>query len=320
MPLFNLRLRRPLASAALAGALILAPVATFAQDRLDLRIVMSGHSLTDPIPVPLRALAIQAGASPDVVIDGSTIPGSPMEWRWDNPATPNAKTDIANYDLMVLTERVPLSNTLPYHNSTTSALAWLDNAYRHGAGGKGAETLLYASWVDIDSGPGAENLYGDEERHIPWRERMPLEFARWLEIADYVNGNLPDGAQPMRVIPATLVFAAAYDDIIAGKAPGFTDISELFLDTIHVNGKGAYLAALAHYTVIYDLDPRGMSNDVGLPETVTREQAAWMQDVVWEVIQTYRSLDDRRRSASLSSESFQACIWQNLRHAAPSCG
>jgi hypothetical protein len=308
-----------LATALMAIALIVGPTRADAQDRLGLRIIMSGHSLTDAIPMPLRALAIAAGAKQDVIIDASTIPGSPMEWRWEFPSTPDAKADVAKYDLLVLTERVPLSNTLPYHNSTTIALTWLDHAWRNGANGSGAETILYASWVEIDSGPDAENPYEDEERHIPWRERLPLEFARWMEIADYVNVNLPDGAAPMRIIPATLVFAAAYDEIKAGKAPGFTEIDDLFQDNIHVNWKGAYLAALAHYAIIYDRDPRGLPTDIGLPQSITPEQGAWMQELVRDVVTTYQSLEERHIEGGLAAEALQMCVWQNLRQLAPSC-
>jgi hypothetical protein len=308
-----------LLSTVLLVASMLLTASAFSEDRLKLRIIMSGHSLTDPIPVPIRAIVTAAGAGPDLVIDASTIPGSPMEWRWENKATPDAKADIADYDLLVLTERVPLSNTLPYHNSESVALRWLNHAYRFGADGSGAETLLYASWVDIDSGPEAENPYKDAERHIPWRQRLPLEFSRWMEILDYVNLHLPDGARPMRMIPAILVFAAAYDDIIAGNAPGLIDIAQLFEDNIHVNRKGAYLAALAHYAVIYSLDPRAVSIDVGLSHTLTAEQASWMQEVVWDVVQTYEALESRRQNAEFTSKDLQACIWKDLRHVTPSC-
>ena len=53
---------------------------------LTLRVIQSGHSLTDPIPDPLRALVVAAGHR-GVVIDRSTIPGSPMDWRWNNASS-----------------------------------------------------------------------------------------------------------------------------------------------------------------------------------------------------------------------------------------
>ena len=54
------------------------------QRPFNLRMVMSGHSLTDPIPRPLEILVKAAGGaqSRGMLIDKSTIPGSPAEMRW----------------------------------------------------------------------------------------------------------------------------------------------------------------------------------------------------------------------------------------------
>lgn len=315
-------LRRWLVAAtALAIAAVQPLQAAQEQDRLGLRIIQSGHSLTDPIVGPLRAFAIASGAGQGTIIDRSTIPGSPMEWRWDHAAMPDAKADIGNYDLLVLTERVPLSNTAPFHRSPEMALAWFEQAYRLGAEGAGAATLLYASWVEIDSGPGADNPYKDAERHIPWRERLPLEFAGWTAIADFVDANRPDGSQPMRIIPATLVLAAAADDIAAGRAPGFSELNQLFEDNVHLNDAGAYLVALAHFAIIYELDPRGLPSDIGLRRPLTEEQAAWMQELVWDVVTAYRTRVEQRQAAggALSLAAFQTCLWADLRSAERPC-
>lgn len=291
--------------------------------RLNLRIIQSGHSLTDPIPAPLKAFALAAGARPGVVIDRSTIPGSPMDYRWDHephPPMPNARTAIAGYDVLVLTERTSLSATMPWHNSPTQALRWALHALNNGADGDGAETILYATWVEVTSGPDYENPWNDPEGHLPWRERLPLEFARWMEIADFVNANLPASARPMKVIPATLVMAAAYDDIKAGKAPGLTDIQQLFSDDIHLNKAGAYLVALSHFAVIYDLDPRGLPPAIGQEKSISADQAQWMQNLVRDVIATYESAVARRQNGpAISSEELLACLWQDLRKGSFPC-
>ncbi|WP_400083938.1 hypothetical protein [Yoonia sp. R78084] len=254
-----------------------------AQERpLTQRVIQSGHSLTDGVLDPLREMVRQAGNSA-VVIDKSTIPGSPMDFRWTNVpgyGQPDARHDIARYDTLVLTERVELSNTIQWHNSPDFALQWFNNAWTNGKNGNGAETILYATWVNIDSGPEAENPYKDPERHIVFRDRLPLEMERWLTILDHVNESRPAGSAEMRMIPGPLLMAAIYDDIAAGKAPGLTDISDLFSDTIHLNDLGNYYIALAHFAVIYGRDPRGLQNLNG----VTPEQARYMQDLVWKVL------------------------------------
>lgn len=252
---------------------------------LDIHVIQSGHSLTDPIPEKLAVMLRASGVSTPVVARATT-PGSPMDWRWDHPTNPDARAKIGDYDLLVLTERVPLSNTLPYHNSEKTALKWFEHAWTEGKGGKGAETVLYATWVSIKSGPDAENPYKDPEGNVPWRERIPLEAARWEQIADYVNEHRPEGSPAMRTIPGPQIIAAMDEAIREGKAPGLKDISELFSDDIHVNSAGAYLIALAHFAVIYGRDPRPLPDRVD-PHDPRPDLAAFMQELVWRVVTGY---------------------------------
>ena len=262
------------------------PAALAAEKLLTARVIQSGHSLTDPIPPVLTRMVHAAGGSG--VIAQSTTPGSPMEWRWKHPtATPDARLQISDFEILVLTERVPLSNTLPWHGSEKSALEWFEHAWAKGNGGNGAETVLYASWVGIDSGPSGPNPYNDPEAHVPWRDRLPLESARWEQIADSVNANRPEGSPAMRVIPGPQIMAAIHDGIADGTAPDLKDISELFSDTIHLNDLGAYAISLAHFAVIYGRDPRGLPADVGAGKSPSPALAAWLQEIVWKTVTTY---------------------------------
>ena len=244
---------------------------------LDARVVMSGHSLTDPIPDMLRPM-VQATGGRGVVIDRSTIPGSPMDWRWNNTAQPvDARSAMGNYDLLVLTERVPLLNTMGYHNSADEALNWARHAWENGA-----RTVLYATWVTRDTGPGS----GDDttEAHIPFRDRLQVEQARWLEIRDHVNRNRPDGMPEMVMIPGPRLMTALYDAIEAGTAPGLASMDALFRDDIHVNDLGAYVMALAHYAVIYGRTPLDVPLGLGRTPTPEPELARWLQQLVADVL------------------------------------
>jgi hypothetical protein len=281
----------------LAGVLFAAAVlgpwsggALHAEERpLSLRVIQSGHSLTDPIPDPLQAM-IRTSGQRGQTIDRSTIPGSPMDWRWNNApghGLPDARHDIADYDMLVITERVALSGTLPWHNSLDQALTWFNHAWTEGNGGNGAQTILYATWVTLDSGPDAENPFNDPEGLIPFRERLDLEMAGWEQILDHVNANRVAGSPPMRMIPGPLLMAALYDGIAQGQVPGITAISDLFSDDIHLNDLGAYYIALAHYAVIYNRDPRGLPNRLGTTMSPSRELADWMQETVWRVVSGY---------------------------------
>lgn len=257
-----------------------------------LKVVMSGHSLTDPIPHPLEVMVKAVGGADTrgMVIDRSTIPGSPAEHRWDNDLNLpiDARRDIANYELLVLTERVPVRSTLQWHNSDKIALTWFKHAWESGNGGRGAETVLYASWISVISGPGNQDEWDmPDERQIPFRERLDLEMTAWQAIADHVNRNRPQGSPPMRVIPGPKIMAAVFDAITAGTAPGFGSMKDLFEDDIHVNAKGAYLIALAHYAVIYGSDPRGIPSLRGESGWPSADQQAWMKSLVRDVVRAY---------------------------------
>lgn len=283
--------RSVLAGLAALPALAAAPLRAEPVERpFNLRMVMSGHSLTDPIPRPLETLVKAAGGAQarGMVIDQSTIPGSPAEHRWKtNPIDPvDARRDIANYDLLVLTERVPVRATLQWHGSDKIALTWFEHAWKNGRGGKGAETVLYASWISLQSGVPSK-WDTTEDNKLGFRARLDVEMGAWQQIVDYVNANRPEGSPPMRMIPGPLIMAAVWDAIQAGTAPGLTDMQELFEDDIHINLKGSYLIAVAHYAVIYGRDPRGIPNLRGEPGWPTNEQADWMKALVWDICRAY---------------------------------
>ncbi len=273
--------------AAVIGAAVLRPagscadtVAPVPPQPLNRRIILSGHSLTDPVRDPLVAMIRAAGGHVGTVAL-STIPGSPLDWRWNNrTARPDALNDIADFDVLVTTERVSLSNTRPWHNSDDEALRWARHAWTHGAGGRGAEVLLYATWVSLDTGPAFAGTGSDPDAGLPWRERLGREYEGWQAIAAHVNANRPAHAPPMRIIPATSLMAAVHDAIASGATPGLNDIGELFIDDIHLSPLGAWLVALCHFAVIFARDPR----ELRLPPRLDPLLGEWLADLVWDVV------------------------------------
>lgn len=256
----------------------------------NLRVIMSGHSLTDPVPGPLTAMvrAVGGEAATGMKIDADTVPGSPIEIRWnDRGRSPDARMDIGNYDLLVLTERVTVRSAMQWHHTNDLTLEWFNLAWTKGSGGQGAETILYASWISIRSGPDNNDKYDSEEQVIPFRERLDLEMGSWQEIVDYVNGKRISGSPPMRAIPGPMVMAAVYDAIAAGTAPGLGAMADLFSDDIHVNPKGGFLIALAHFAVIYGRDPRTIPTLRDEPDWPSAEQQDWMKALVWDVVRAY---------------------------------
>ncbi len=285
--------RAVLAGMAAVPALARAGLAQSDRERpFNLRIVMSGHSLTDPIPVPLEIMVKAAGGaeSRGMVIDNSSIPGSPMSHRWDHDfyMPIDARRDIANYELLVLTERVTVLATIQWHDSLGMALTWVKHAWENGNDSKGAQTVLYASWITLDSGPDRQIEGNDTpEGLLPFRERLDVEMVHWQEIADHVNANRPTDCPFVQVIPGPKIMARVYDEIAAGTAPGLKAITDIFDDDIHVNAKGAFLIALAHFAVIYGRDPRSIPPLRGEPGWPSAEQQEWMKALVWDVVRAY---------------------------------
>ncbi|WP_333816185.1 hypothetical protein [Tabrizicola sp.] len=268
---------------ALSGAGLAGPV----EQPFSLRVIMSGHSLTDPIPAPLARMVAAAGGLQDPPIENSTVPGSTMKYRWqpDSPMVIDARRIIGDYDRLILTERVPVRSAITWEETEKYALTWFEHAWKHGNGGRGAETILYASWVGIGSGPGNTDPYDmPDEGQIPFRERLDLELGSWREVVAFVNGKRPKGSPRMRLIPGPKIMASIFDAIAAGTAPGLTAMQDLFEDNIHPNRKGAYPIALAHFAVIYGRNPQSVPTLRGEEGWPSPDQQDWMKSLVWDVL------------------------------------
>ncbi len=237
------------------------------------KVLHSGHSLTDAAMYQgrwpghwARLIADQLGVTrnevwPDIA-GKSTIPGSSMQWRWENTSTPvDERTDIANYDVLVTTERVPLSS---FDDSQQWLRTLAEHAWNTGREGAGAETFLYTTWSNID------------DRDGDFRARLDSDEATWEAMADFASDTLP---YQIRIVPGHRLMMRLYDDSNG-------DIAQYFEDTIHPNDVGAYGLALLHMAVIYRFDPRGHDHSV-VELDITAAQASYMQQVVWEVANSY---------------------------------
>ncbi|MES2749627.1 MAG: right-handed parallel beta-helix repeat-containing protein [Patescibacteria group bacterium] len=254
---------------------------------LSVRQIHSGHSLTDggtfqgTYPGHFRNMinSIQANSAN---VAQSTIPGSPLHWRWNNVpgyGQPDARGDIGNYQLLVITEGVPFifsaSNPEWTLEHRTWLRTWAEHAWRNGNGGAGAPTILYATWTNIDDADG------------PFRQNLDTYQPIWEDMADYASANLPAQAK-VYIIPANLLMKRFYDDIQAGRVPGINNISGFFSDAIHPNGLGSYAVALQHLLVIHHIDPRGLrSTGFGLSPEPSAALAKYIQDTVWDVTTKY---------------------------------
>lgn len=258
---------------------------------LAVKQIHSGHSLTDPLfhhwPGQYRFLVVDVLGGVFDNLGKSTIPGSPMIWRWDHERTlnPSSRYDIKDWELLVITEGVPLPNDGGNPPLITPAKDYLslyvNNAWNNGNNGNGAATLLWTTWTNIDNSDG------------PWRQMLDDYEILWEEMMDHANNNLPEGATPVYIIPGHKMMARLYDDIQLNRVPGVTNISQFFSDNIHVNDLGSYAVAMIHYACIYNKSPVGLPNILfskdNLPNHVTPSAALanYLQTMIWEIVTSY---------------------------------
>jgi len=223
----------------------------------------------------------------NVLMAKSTMPGAGWFWRWDNATSPpDARIDIADWELLIGTASVPWRNPLD-----TSPTGWwsthripyfrnfVENTWNNGDNGNGATMLLYATWGELDSPDEAQ-----------WREDLDYHEPFWETMADHGAANLPAGAY-VYIIPANILMKKLYDDVQAGQAPtGITSINDYFSDNIHTNARGSYALALLHLAVIHHVNPNTVGDlafDERFTPTPTSEQADYLKSVVWEIATSY---------------------------------
>jgi len=260
---------------------------------LAIRQIHSGHSLTDaamfaqPWPGHGRLMWSTINPSSDYLelLGKSTIPGSPLAWRWANSVCcgePDARRDIAEWELLVITERVPFDlsqGTAPGSYWYTGQLdwmrTWVEHAWNNGDDGSGIPTVLFATWTDLEQG------------EAQWREELDRYQPLWEQLADYGAENLPDDAY-VYIIPGNLLMMRLFDDIAAGLVPDVTSIFDFFTDSIHPNGLGSYALALLHMSVIHHTHPGDLEfSGFGLSPEPTLALVEYLQAIVWEIATGY---------------------------------
>jgi len=261
---------------------------------LNVKQIHSGHSLTDPLfnpwPGQYRFLVFDVLGGDFDHLGKSTIPGSSLNYRWENApgfGQPDARHDIVDWELLTITERVPLlyegGSVLSWYLEALQAQKedlslFVNNAWNNGNNGNGTPTLLWTTWTNIDDSDG------------PWREMLDIQGSEWEKMQDYANENRPDGAPPVYIIPGHKMMARLYDDIQLGLVPNITDISQFFSDNIHPNELGSYAIAVIHYACIYNTSPVDLTNML-LPDSPSLNPspalATYLQTMIWEEVTNY---------------------------------
>ncbi|MFN3936372.1 MAG: hypothetical protein ACK4KW_02240 [Gemmobacter sp.] len=257
-----------------------------------LEALFIGHSLVGPHLPGMVANAARAQGI-EMRAEAQIINGAPLTWHWQHSASAEgvdgkARLPTGRYDVVVLTEAVPLDNHLRWSGTVENAQAF----YRLAVDARPeTRVFLYETWHDIKSGTGAV-IEHDALAHVPWRQRLKDDLPKWQGVVDAVNAARPAGAEPMHLIPAGQALGRLSDAIDAGEVPGLSSIADLYSDGIHLNDRGLYFVALVMHAAIHGRDPAGLparlsrlwsQRDV----IVTEPMAAAMQLVAREAVEAH---------------------------------
>lgn len=200
--------------------------------------------------------------------------GANLFWQWEHPdraegENPRTKLSAEPYDLLVLTEAVPIRDQVLHANSVDNAMNFIELAH---AQNPNVQVYLYETWEHRENGG--------------WREGIREVRTFYDQIVDGVNARFE--GQDMLVIPGGQAMGALVDAVRAGDVPGVSE-EALFVDDIHLTPIGIYFIACVHYATIYQRSP------VGVPvETLNRFEnpfeappaaaAAAMQQIAWDAV------------------------------------
>ena len=235
-------------------------------------VLFVGHSLINwDMPKMMAALATDADR--DHSWDAQIGLGGSIQLQWERSAAGvNARDALAtgNYDVLVMTEAIPLESHYQWSGSVEYAGNFYALAQQHRPG---TRVFMYETWHETDE--------------PNWRGRIDTDRALWERIIDEVNAA--NEGPDMEMIPAGTALGQLVDRIAAGGVPGLTSRDQLFDDNIHMTDLGNYFVACVQFATIYRMSPVGLTartvNEFDTPyDTPSPEAARLMQEVAWEVV------------------------------------
>ncbi len=253
---------------------------------LSSNIFYVGHSLVSPVlPAMMNSLTKAEGGSGEA--DYQIINGAPLSYNWANGGTAegmNAQTALASgrYDVLVITEAIPLADHIRYSNSNGAALNYFRQAVSNNAD---AKVYMYETWPSF-------NTAGINGNVAAWRQNILNDAAKWEGIVDYVNANRPAGTEPMLLVPAGQAMVNLVDAVQAGQVPGINSVQQLFTDDIHLSDTGMYFIAMVMYATIHGVNPTDLPEQTlnaygqsyAAPSVALADA---FQKIAWETINEY---------------------------------
>ena len=275
-----------------------------------------GHSLTN-FDIPNMVDQLSIASNQTFSYDANIGIGATLGWHWVSPSSGQGdQWDLTlpqgGYENFILTEAVPLAGHLEFSNTyrITDSLCSFANQYN-----PNIQYYIYETWHCTNSGNGSTTGSGgypcswDPNSNSPWRDRIDIALPKWESIADSIN-LIHDN--PMLVIPGGQALGQLNDTIQSGVVPGISSVFDLFKDEYHLDSRGNYFIACVMYSVIHEMSPVGLPNQLtnqfgSLYETYpTIAQAKIMQEVAWKTVCDYERDGVNCESVALSSIAKRA--------------
>jgi hypothetical protein len=247
------------------------------EPRSSAEVFYLGHSLQN-WTVPSMVDSFADASSVTHEFEAAIGIGASLSWQWAHPENadgqnPRTRLPAKAFDVLVMTEAIPLADQIEHNDSAGHALQFLELAQQ---ANPNVQPYLYETWHSRDE--------------ANWRQRLDSDLAAWESIVNDVNAA-QDGVD-MLLIPGGQALAALYDRIEAGGVPGIGSIDEVFHDHIHLNYTGWYFIACVQYATIFRQSP------VGLPVATTDRRGdehpappagavPVLQEIAWQAVRSY---------------------------------
>lgn len=196
------------------------------------KILLIGHSLVGQT-MPQMLNSVMESLNRDVQAEVQVINGAPLRYNWDNGDIAqgvNARNALVDgsYDVVVVTEAIPLEDQLIWNDTHGYATRYYDLAT---TANPATRFYVYETWHGL-----GQDVAG-------WRDQLDQDLTKWEGIADHINAQAPQGMPEALIVPAGQAMARLYDAIEAGQVPGLTTIHDVFADDIHLNDMGQWFIA-----------------------------------------------------------------------------
>lgn len=259
------------------------------------RIYHIGNSLTDTINYSaMRTLTQSKGNTYD--FGRHMIPGAPLEWIWDHP---NDGFQEPPYGLY--------ANALPNYRWDTVTLQPFDrqldgdtdyskrfiNLARQRAENSNTQFYIFSHWM-------RKNSDGTLNYDQAWLRPYTGGYDGTNETKDYyeklvtqLRSQTGFLSKPVLIVPVGDVLYELNQRMKRGEIPGYSDVTQLYADGIHLNNVGQLVTGATFYATIYKTNPAGASYagydgaSGSADRDITDALANTIYDAVWDIVSTH---------------------------------